>query len=91
MTSNSQSADPALMRLLLANAQWAQAVTEGDINFFPQSVKGQTPEVSLCLFDVVGRSLPIRIGCADSRVPASVITGSKPGYIFTHRNIAKSL
>ena len=49
MTSNSQSADPALARLLLANAQWARAVTEGDINFFPQSVKGQTPEVSLSL------------------------------------------
>jgi len=66
---------PILERLLSANAQWADAVQQSDPKFFPTSSKGQYPKV-------------LWIGCADSRVPESVITNAKPGDIFVHRNIA---
>lgn len=46
-----------------------------DPQFFEKLSKGQKPRY---LF----------IGCSDSRVPASAITGSGPGEMFVHRNIA---
>lgn len=65
----------ALEQLLFANSKWAETVDEADPGFFKESTKGQFPKV-------------LWIGCADSRVPESLITGSKPGDIFVHRNIA---
>ncbi|KAI0056984.1 carbonic anhydrase [Artomyces pyxidatus] len=67
--------DSAIARLFTANAQWADAVTHAEPGFFEESAKGQSPKV-------------LWIGCSDSRVPESVITASKPGDIFVHRNIA---
>jgi len=62
--------------LLQSNAKWAADVSEADPDFFPDSAKNlQTPH-------------SLWIGCADSRVAESVITASKPGAIFVHRNIA---
>ncbi|KAJ3571062.1 hypothetical protein NP233_g4004 [Leucocoprinus birnbaumii] len=65
----------AVDNLFSSNAQWAQAVTQADPDFFINSAKGQSPQT-------------LWIGCADSRAPESVITASKPGDIFVHRNIA---
>ncbi|MEO8109407.1 MAG: carbonic anhydrase [Ginsengibacter sp.] len=62
-------------KLLLANKEWAQEQITGDPNFFKRLSALQTPEF-------------LWIGCSDSRVPADKITGTQPGEIFVHRNIA---
>jgi len=63
-----------LKKVLSNNAKWAKAVLADEPDFFTESSKGQAPEI-------------LWIGCSDSRVPETV-TGSKPGDIFVHRNIA---
>ncbi|KAI0698744.1 carbonic anhydrase [Earliella scabrosa] len=67
--------DFVLARLLSNNAQWAEDVQKSEPGFFTECAKGQAPKV-------------LWIGCADSRVPESVVTAAKPGDIFVHRNIA---
>jgi len=67
--------DLVLARILANNAQWATDVEKTEPGFFEQCAKGQSPKI-------------LWIGCADSRVPESVLTVSKPGDIFVHRNIA---
>lgn len=62
-------------RLLLENKAWAAEKIEEDPAFFTRLAKLQTPEF-------------LWIGCSDSRVPANEITGTQPGEIFVHRNIA---
>ncbi|NDB81071.1 carbonic anhydrase [archaeon] len=62
-------------RLLLENKAWAAERVEDDPEFFQRLKNLQTPEY-------------LWIGCSDSRVPANEITGTQPGEIFVHRNIA---
>ncbi len=62
-------------KLLLENKAWAQEQVEIDPDFFSRLAHIQTPEF-------------LWIGCSDSRVPADKITGTQPGEIFVHRNIA---
>ncbi|KAI5449478.1 hypothetical protein NCC49_004623 [Naganishia albida] len=66
---------PLLQTCLTDNKEWAEKVHVDDPDFFRRSAKGQSPFL-------------LWIGCADSRVPESVVLGRKPGEIFVHRNIA---
>ncbi|KAI0034984.1 carbonic anhydrase [Vararia minispora EC-137] len=70
--------DEHLARLFTSNAAWADAVSAADPGFFAASAAGQAPKL-------------LWIGCADSRVPESVLAAAKPGDIFTHRNIANQV
>ena len=62
-------------KLLQGNKDWVAAQLAEDPSYFNKLAKGQSPEV-------------LWIGCADSRVPANEVTNTKPGEVFTHRNIA---
>ena len=62
-------------KLLSDNKAWAQKQIEKDPGFFKRLSSLQTPDF-------------LWIGCSDSRVPADRITGTQPGEIFVHRNIA---
>lgn len=67
--------EKSYLRLLENNKNWVKEQLDLDPNFFENLSKGQTPEY-------------LWIGCSDSRVPANQITGTEPGEVFVHRNIA---
>lgn len=62
-------------QLLLQNKAWVDQKLHEDKDFFNKLANGQKPEF-------------LWIGCADSRVSANEITGTAPGEVFVHRNIA---
>jgi len=66
---------PGIQDILANNQQWVADRNAEDPGFFKRLADGQQPRY---LF----------IGCSDSRVPASGITGTGPGEMFVHRNIA---
>lgn len=67
---------PELYRQIFDNNKdWVKEKTDLDPEFFNKLAKGQKPPI-------------LWIGCSDSRVPANEITGTQPGEIFVHRNIA---
>jgi len=61
--------------LIEKNKAWVGETLENDSTYFERLAAGQKPPV-------------LWIGCADSRVPANQVTGTQPGEIFVHRNIA---
>ncbi len=62
-------------KLLENNKKWVKERTDSDPDYFTNLAKGQSPEY-------------LWIGCSDSRVPANEVTGTRPGEMFVHRNIA---
>jgi carbonic anhydrase len=62
-------------KLLLENKAWAAEKIAEDPEYFNRLALLQSPEF-------------LWIGCSDSRVPANEITGTQPGEIFVHRNVA---
>ncbi len=61
--------------LLDGNRRFVEETLARDPEYFRRLAKAQHPQA-------------LWIGCADSRVPANQITGTQPGDIFVHRNIA---
>ena len=62
-------------RLLLNNKAWVQEKLSLREDYFERTAAGQNPDY-------------LWIGCSDSRVPAEDITGTQPGELFVHRNVA---
>jgi len=62
-------------KLFENNKKWILDTTIRDPKFFDNLQSGQNPQF-------------LWIGCSDSRVPANEVTGTLPGDIFVHRNIA---
>lgn len=62
-------------QIMDGNKSWIKCVAEDTTGKLQQLAEGQHPEI-------------LWIGCSDSRVPANQITGTLPGEVFVHRNIA---
>ncbi len=62
-------------RLLLNNKAFVQDKLNVREDYFSRMVEEQHPDF-------------LWIGCSDSRVPANEVTGTEPGELFVHRNVA---
>ena len=67
--------EKSYQKLLENNKKWVADQLALEPNYFQKLANSQNPEY-------------LWIGCSDSRVPANQITGTLPGDIFVHRNIA---
>jgi carbonic anhydrase len=67
--------EKSYLTLFENNKKWVNEQLKKDPEYFTKLANGQKPEY-------------LWIGCSDSRVPANEITGTNPGEMFVHRNIA---
>jgi carbonic anhydrase len=70
--------DAGYLQLFHNNKKWVQKKLDENKDYFKKLALGQSPEY-------------LWIGCSDSRVPANEITGTEPGEMFVHRNIANMI
>lgn len=61
--------------LFARNRSWASQHIAADPGFFHRHINGQAPHT-------------LWLGCSDSRVAPELLTGSRIGELFVHRNIA---
>jgi carbonic anhydrase len=66
---------PTLKRLFEQNRAWAEDIRAREPGFFEHLSELQSPEY-------------MWVGCSDSRVPSTQLTGLEPGEMFVHRNVA---
>lgn len=64
--------------LLQRNRAWADGITAGDPAYFEKIASVHAPHT-------------LYIGCSDARVPADVVTDTRIGEMFVHRNIANQV
>ena len=64
-----------IQELLDRNRDWAEQTESDAPGFFARLAEGQAPPY-------------LWIGCSDSRVPATQVTGTNPGELFVHRCVA---
>lgn len=68
----------SLDKLLENNKKWIKGNLQKDPDFYRKLASVHEPEY-------------LWIGCSDARVPANEITGTAPGEVFVHRNIANQV
>src|SRR6478752_4042029 len=64
--------------LLENNRAWVARTRREDPRYFDAMARHHAP-------------LVLWIGCSDARVPANVVTGTDPGDVFVHRNVANQV
>ncbi|KAJ2722533.1 hypothetical protein GGI07_003240 [Coemansia sp. Benny D115] len=75
MANQVQPNNSSIAGVIENNKNWAAEVQAKNPEYFAKLAQGQSPKL-------------LWVGCSDSRMAVDVLTQTKPGDIFIHRNIA---
>ncbi|KAJ2825315.1 hypothetical protein IWW50_002906 [Coemansia erecta] len=78
MASEVQGTSSAIKDVIQNNKDWVAEMQAKNPEYFENLAKGQSPKL-------------LWIGCSDSRMAVDVLTQTKPGDVFIHRNIANRI